>query len=511
MQNQEHPSQAPQTSRGEVYPRPLILPLASIDASLLPLVGGKAANLGELIKTVLPVPDGFCITTVAYERASQQAGLEPILHELATTNAGDTARLEQCASAARAALLAVTIPSDIVEAIREAYPAPLSVAVRSSATAEDLPFASFAGQQETYLNVIGIDAVLDAVRRCWASLWTDRAVSYRESNHIDARSVRLAVVVQQMVNATVAGVLFTANPLTGRRHQVVIDANPGLGEAVVSGAVNPDHFVINTASGEVLERHLGDKGLLIRAHAGGGTERIESAEQSRISSLTDEQISALAKLGMKVEAHFGAPQDIEWAIDESGKIWLTQARPITTLFPLPGDAPLPEEAVRVYFSANVAQGVYGPFTPMGLSFIRLLAASGTTLAGFPPPDNLAGPAFIKEAADRAFFDLTPMLRSTFWSPLLIQVMGHMEARSGVVLQRLASDPRFTPIHTSRRVIFQKVLVTPYHLKQSTRSDVTYLCNTIHLFCPGTPRSQDHADALCALTGAIAHIVERYTE
>src|SRR6266568_2110299 len=239
MQNQEH-----QTSRGEVYPRPLILPLAAIDASQLPLVGGKAANLGELIKTVLPVPDGFCIT------------------------------------------------------------------------AEDLPFASFAGQQETYLNVIGIDAVLDAVRRCWASLWTDRAVSYRESNHIDARSVRLAVVVQQMVNATVAGVLFTANPLTGRRHQVVIDANPGLGEAVVSGAVNPDHFVINTASGEVVERHLGEKGLLIRAHAGGGTERIESAEQSRISSLTDEQISALAKLGMQVEAHFGTPQDIEWAIDD---------------------------------------------------------------------------------------------------------------------------------------------------------------------------------------------------
>ncbi len=452
MQNQKH-----QTSRGEVYPRPVILPLATIDASLLPLVGGKAANLGELIKTVLPVPDGFCITTAAYERASQQAGLEPILHELATTNAGDTARLEQYAAAVRAALLAVTIPSDIVEAIREAYPAPLPVAVRSSATAEDLPFASFAGQQETYLNVIGIDAVLDAVRRCWASLWTDRAVSYRESNHIDARSVRLAVVVQQMVNATVAGVLFTANPLTGRRHQAVIDANPGLGEAVVSGAVNPDHFVINTTSGEVVERHLGEKGLLIRAHTGGGTERIESAEQSRISSLTDEQISALAKLGMQVEAHFGAPQDIEWAIDEYGKIWLTQARPITTLFPLPADAPLPEKAVRVYFSVNVAQGVYGPFTPMGLSFIRLLAASVTTLAGFPPSDPLAGPAFIKEAADRAFFDLTPMLRSTFWSPLLIQVMRHMEARSSVILQRLAVDPQFTPVHTSRRVILSKVL------------------------------------------------------
>jgi pyruvate,water dikinase len=247
----------------------------------------------------LPVPDGFCITTRAYELASQQARLESLLHERhpqgapprstppLPLQAEDTARLEQYAAAARAALLAVTVPTAIVEAIREAYHEPLAVAVRSSATAEDLPFASFAGQQDTYLNVIGIDALLDAVRRCWASLWTDRAVSYRASNHIDARTVSLAVVVQQMVNATVAGVLFTANPLNGRRHQAVIDANPGLGEAVVSGAVNPDHFVVDAVSGEIVERRLGGKRLLIRTLAGGGTERIESEEQSKKSSLTD--------------------------------------------------------------------------------------------------------------------------------------------------------------------------------------------------------------------------------
>src|SRR5438874_557265 len=367
IQNQNQPDQPSQSSHS-----PLVLPLSAIEASLLPLVGGKAANLGELIRAGLPVPDGFCVTTAAYELASQQANLEPLLHALAATNAGDAARLEEYAAAARAALLAVTIPTEVVEAIREAYHEPLPVAVRSSATAEDLPFASFAGQQETYLNIIGIDALLDAVRRCWASLWTDRAVNYRASNHIDARTVRLAVVVQQMVNATVAGVLFTANPLTGRRHQAVIDANPGLGEAVVSGAVNPDHFVVNAASGEIVERHLGEKQVLIRALPGGGTERVESAEQSKFSSLTDEQIIVLAKLGMQVETHFGTPQDIEWAIDDEGKLWLTQARPITTLFPLPADAPSPEEGVRAYFSANVAQGVYGPLTPMGLAFIRLL-------------------------------------------------------------------------------------------------------------------------------------------
>src|SRR3989442_9164431 len=222
---------------------------------------------------------------------ASEAGLEAILDAHSAGGSGDG----HLAEAARNCLLGASLPASVAEAITEAYRvlgagAPIPVAVRSSATAEDLPFASFAGQQETYLNVIGIDAVLDAVRRCWASLWTDRAVSYRESNHIDARSVRLAVVVQQMVNATVAGVLFTANPLTGRRHQAVIDANPGLGEAVVSGAVNPDHFVVNAASGEVVERRLGEKGLLIRALADGGTERIELEEQSKVSSLTDEQI-----------------------------------------------------------------------------------------------------------------------------------------------------------------------------------------------------------------------------
>ena len=260
IQNQNQPDQTSQSSHS-----PLVLPLSAIDASLLPLVGGKAANLGELIRAGLPVPDGFCVTTAAYELASQQANLEPLLHTLAATNAGDAARLQEYAAAARTALLAVSIPTAIVEAIREAYREPLPVAVRSSATAEDLPFASFAGQQETYLNVIGLEALLDAVRRCWASLWTDRAVSYRLSNHIDPLTVRLAVVVEHMVNAAVAGVLFTANPLTGRRHQAVIDANPGLGEAVVSGAVNPDHFVVNAASNEIVERHLGEKQVLFRS------------------------------------------------------------------------------------------------------------------------------------------------------------------------------------------------------------------------------------------------------
>ncbi|GHO97684.1 phosphoenolpyruvate synthase [Reticulibacter mediterranei] len=457
MQDQTYPLQTVQ-SRNDA----LTLPLNTLDANAIGQVGGKGANLGELIGAGLPVPDGFCVTTAAYDLVSQQAGLEQLLDELAATHAGDIAHLEYYAAELRQRLGAVAIPSVLVEALRESYQqlahdTPVAVAVRSSATAEDLPFASFAGQQDTLLNIISFDGLLDAVRRCWASLWNDRAVSYRASNNIDPRTVRLAVVVQRMINATVAGVLFTANPLTGRRRQAVIDASPGLGEAVVSGAVTPDHFVVNTQSGEIVERRLGQKRLRVRALSGGGTEQQILDEIDETSCLTDEQIRSLAMLGAQVESHFGAPQDTEWAIDDAGKLWLTQARPITTLYPLPADAPVNDEDARIYFSLNVAQGVYRPFTPMGASYFRLVASAGAKLAGFPPRNVLAGPSFAQEAAHRLFLDVTPMFRSTFWRPALIGIMGQMEARSAPVFAQLAADPRFAPVPTPRRSVMRKLI------------------------------------------------------
>jgi phosphoenolpyruvate synthase/pyruvate phosphate dikinase len=250
----------------------LILPLGDVDRGALPVVGGKAANLGELTRAGLPVPPGFCVTTAAYELVADGDDLRRILDDLAETPPEDTERLAELAVEARAALLAAPVPPDIIEAIREAYRAlgdSAPVAVRSSATAEDLPGASFAGQQDTYLNVVGEEALLEAVRRCWSSLWTDRAVSYRAGGGIDPRGVRLAVAVQRMVEADVAGVLFTANPLTGRRRQAVIDASPGLGEAVVSGAVNPDHFVENTTTGD--PRRKGRRNAEGRASRRGGS------------------------------------------------------------------------------------------------------------------------------------------------------------------------------------------------------------------------------------------------
>ena len=425
----------------------LVLGLQLINAGMLARVGGKAANLGETTGAGLPVPPGFCLTTDAYRRAVGTAGLEAVHGELAATGTADLEALAGLAARARELILGVDVPPEVADAVRDAYSAlgtDVPVAVRSSATAEDLPFASFAGQQDTYLNVVGADAVLAAVRECWASLWTDRAVSYRATHGISPSTVALAVVVQRMVDAAVAGVLFTANPVTGRRHEAVIDASPGLGEAVVSGAVNPDHFVVDTGSQAILERLPGDKGLAIRSVPGGGTERVALAPDSA-PSLSDVQIRALAALGSRVEGHYGAPQDIEWAIDGADKLWLTQSRPITTLYPLPDPRPdLPErEGTRVYLCFSLAQGLTRPLTPMGTAGLKLIAASVARAAGFDVPVPRNGPAPFRQAGQRLFFDLTPVVRSSVGRAIVPRVFDFMEARSAAVMRGLFTDPRFS--------------------------------------------------------------------
>jgi phosphohistidine swiveling domain-containing protein len=455
------PNPAPPPSSTQTHDADLVLPFAALDRGALAIAGGKAANLGELTRAGLPVPPGFCVTTTAYAQVAAGADLEPVLAALAATPAGDTARLAELATQARAALLAAPMPASVAAAIADAYSvlgngAAPPVAVRSSATAEDLPFASFAGQQDTYLNIVGANAVRDAVRRCWASLWTDRAVSYRASNGIDHRTVRLAVVIQRMIEAVVSGIMFTANPLTGRRRQTVIDASPGLGEAVVSGAVNPDHFVVNTASGEIVERRLGDKRLAIRPIPGGGTERVEQADGSAQACLSDDQIRALAALGARVEAHYGAPQDTEWALDADGLFWLTQARPITTLFPLPASAPTSDAVLRVYFSFNVAQGVFQPLTPMGAQAFRLFGTAIAMALGRPPRDPYTGPATLVEVGHRLFIDATPALRSSFGRSLVGRALGAMEARTAAIFGQLAGDPRLAVLPTPRWLLFRRV-------------------------------------------------------
>ena len=420
-----------------------VLNLVDVDASMLLEVGGKAANLGELTRAGVPVPPGVCVTTAAYHAVAQAApGLAELVDALCATAPGDLAALADLAGRARAALLSAPVPAAVATAVATGYErvgAGVAVAVRSSATAEDLPFASFAGQQDTYLNVVGGSAVLDAVRRCWASLWTDRAVAYRAANGIDHGSVRLAVVIQRMVQSAVSGVLFTANPVTGRRREAAIDASPGLGEAVVSGAVNPDHFVVDIGTGEIRERRLGDKKTVIRGVPGGGIEHVARANDADVPCLSDEQLRALAALGHRVEAYYGAPQDTEWAIDPEGMLWLTQARPITTLYPLP---PV-REGLRAYFCFTLAQGLTRPITPMGLAAFRLLGSGAAEMFGRPVPEPLAGPPPYADAGLRLFVDLTEALRSRVGRAIVPRVFDVMEARAAVVVRSLFARPELS--------------------------------------------------------------------
>ncbi|WNQ13196.1 PEP/pyruvate-binding domain-containing protein [Paenibacillus aurantius] len=313
----------------------LVLAFNEVGLGQLERVGGKGANLGEMVKAGLPVPPGFCITTEAYIRFLDGAGLRPAVQDiLNSVQVGDLADLKNKANQIQTLMEAAPIPWEVKEAIQAAYQTMGNppVAVRSSATAEDLPDASFAGQQETFLNITDEIALLEHVRRCWASLWTPRSLSYRERSGFAHDKVHLAVVVQQMVDPDAASVLFTANPLTGGRNEMVINASYGLGESIVSGQVNPDTYrLTKQKSPQLLEQLLGDKQILIQSVPGGGTVEKPVMEADRIRfCLNREDLNKIARLGLQVESYYGSPQDIEWAMVDD-RLYLLQARPITTL------------------------------------------------------------------------------------------------------------------------------------------------------------------------------------
>ena len=395
---------------------PLTVNLAEIDRRTIALAGGKGANLGDLLRAGFPVPDGFVLTTRAYALAAEAAGVDP-------------ARPAEAAQRLRTS----PVPGAIAHAVRKAYLAldVGRVAVRSSATAEDLPGASFAGQQDTYLDVSGEDGVLDAIRRCWASVWNERAVAYRHANGVDDTTVSLAVVVQEMVDASAAGVLFTADPVTGRRRCAAIDAVVGLGEKLVAGATDPDHYAVDIASHEVVQRPAAGK----------------------TSALSDQEVLTLAEFGDRVERHFNAPQDIEFAFDLERRVRLVQSRPITTLYPLPDDAPDPERELRVYFSGNVFQGYFEPITPMGIQFFRLFSSALSGMFGFPVADTAAGSQILKEPGMKLYVDVTPIVRDPIGRRAFVTLTSMGEARSSAVLVELASDPRLA---LARRSGFRSV-------------------------------------------------------
>ncbi|HZY79906.1 MAG TPA: phosphoenolpyruvate synthase [Cyclobacteriaceae bacterium] len=352
-----------------------------IDKTKFALVGGKGSNLGELSKIEgINVPDGFCISTEVFKRIVEHSGTD------------------------RKAIGNATIPQDIVKEIDrflKIYGENIPYAVRSSATAEDLPTASFAGQQDTFLNVIGRDSILTHIRKCWASLYTDRAIAYRAQNGFDDDKVYLSVVIQKMVFPQVAGIMFTADPVTSNRKIVSIDASFGLGEAMVSGKVNADVYKVR--DGHIVDKKISAKKVAIYPVKNGGTkEEVIDPSDQNTQALTDEQILELARIGRKIERHFGSPQDIEWCLVD-GIFYIVQSRPITTLFPIPETN---DDANHVYLSVGHQQMMTDAMRPLGLS-VRQLTGNGRMYI----------------AGGRMFVDVASSLASMATRDMMLELFG----------------------------------------------------------------------------------------
>ena len=415
---------------------PYTLPLDA--AASLALAGGKARNLSRLLRAGLPVPPGFVLTTRAYDAFVRANDLGPVIRDLLRDlSPTDPASLDAASQAIRAAFAACPLHAGIWDALAEAYAAMgrPPVAVRSSATAEDLPELSFAGQQDTILNVVGEEALQRAVVACWSSLWTARAIGYRARSGIDHAAVSLAVVVQEMVQSEVSGVLFTAHPLTGKRAETVIDAAFGLGEALVSGQVEPDRYVVG-AGGQIARVTLGAKALAIHAQPGGGTVTVHAAAGAR-QALPDASIRALAQLGRRVDDLFGVPQDVEWAA-VGDRLLLLQARPITTLYPLPRG--MPAAPLRALLSFGAVQGMLDPMTPLGRDAIStVLIGAG---AVFGARLTLETQTLIWEAGERLWIDLSGMVGSAVGRRLTRAALPTVAPRASQALESLIGAGRF---------------------------------------------------------------------
>ena len=326
--------------------------LNEIGSEQADLVGGKGAGLARLVDLGMPVPPGFCVSVEAYQRFVEAAGLEDVLQRfLRDLDSADLQSLASRSAELQRSFLAANVPADLAQEIERAYrklagltgdPEP-RVAVRSSATAEDLPQASFAGQHDSYLGILGETALRDAVKRCWASMWNPQAVHYRHTNEIDHAHSLMSVVVQHMAPSVTAGVLFTANPISGDPSEIVINASWGLGESVVGGSVDPDTFVVERVSHHVRTRTIATKESSVEPDRGSGTREVAVLpELQNRPSLTDDQVVELASLAIRIEEGHGAPQDIEWAHD-GALFHILQARPITSFSPKKTAAARPQD------------------------------------------------------------------------------------------------------------------------------------------------------------------------
>lgn len=403
-----------------------ILNFKEIDKGSLMDVGGKALNLGELSRIDgIQVPDGFCVTTEAYRRSVENnIELEGLLEKLSELKSDDREQISEISKGIRLVIENIEIDNDIEREIIKSlylYGENEAFAVRSSAIAEDLPNASFAGQQDTYLNIKGKDQIIKCIIKCWASLFTDRAVTYRIQNEFDHRSVLLSVVVQKMIMSDISGIMFTADPMTSDRKTLSIDAGLGLGEALVSGLINPDMHKVR--DGVIIEKSVDAQEMMIKANKSGGTEKLKiNKEQGQKQILSDIQIQRLAAIGKKIEAYFASPQDIEWCF-VNNEFYIVQSRSITTLFPIPEstDAKKP----RVYMSIGHTQMMTDTIKPLGMSFFEMISESSM--------DKVGG---------RLYIDITHDLSSAMGKKRLVMATGKQDPLIQSAIKKLIEDKGF---------------------------------------------------------------------
>jgi len=400
-------------------------------------VGGKGANLGEMTRAGLPVPPGFCITTEVYRDFARDLSMEGM-----------------SGAEIRETFRSRSLPgylTDMLNAALDSFPANTLFSVRSSATAEDLPFASFAGQQDTYLNVPAKE-LPTAIRNCFASLFTDRAIEYRKQNNI--KQAMMAVVVQQMVRAESSGIMFTADPLTGIRHRTMIEASWGLGEALVSGLVSPDQYVHDQRRKCIDEKKIATKRTVIRPLEGGGTEQVDICSDEQV--LNDRQIMELASLAQRLETHYGSPQDVEWAI-ENEQIYLLQTRAITSLYPVPKED---AEGYHIYFCANHIQMYTDPAPILALETISLLFRfQDVPLTEYSQP-------WLYFPGGRIFIDISRLCAHPFIRRVLLKVVKEAEPLTASALKEVLQRKPTFPSY-SRLRIPKGLLKLPFSLIKRT--------------------------------------------
>jgi len=468
-----------------ISPEPLpqlFIPLQSPKVTL-DQVGGKGINLVKLARAGFPGPNGFLIPTDCYQNFLRENKLDSFIeNKLSLAALSSPEDLQSVSQEIRTQFGRGSVPQGLDSALEIAWRwlGARPVAVRSSATAEDLPDMSFAGQQDTFLNVIGDEDLLQAVINCWSSLWTARAIGYRKRNRIPHNDVALAVIVQNMVQSQASGVLFTANPLNGLRSETVIDATLGLGEALVGGHVEPDHYVVDTTKNRIIHKFQGSKSITMTGKPEGGVIT-QKSDQSSIQAIPNEIILKLAELGQRVADLYTLPQDIEWAW-ANGEIQILQARPITSLFPLPTN--LPPEPLKFLIGLHTVQGVLDPFTPLGQDLLMQMLTGISRL--FKLNLTVESQSTLYVAAERIFINMTGILQTPLGNRAYPKVVRAIDPGVAQIASKLVNKGHFTPVHarpsiTTIRRFLSFALPTIRQVLRTLRNPERIKFNTLKTF------------------------------